>query len=380
MGKAKNSTHSNSAEFLNAYNILDLKDLSWDVATYTIVKLNAEKAKHEDRGKIKNTMWDLRSQYKKQCPGYGFIIDVDKVTVAIPKEWSIPRQEDFNGYRVIRDREFKAQANDSNHHAIVTGILRESIKQHFKNPPSDEIGSLWQDYNDFCQMPDLTNSNQDIMYCRKFHASPELLENNRWVLQIAITTKSIDGRTLADYYRSGEVQQLAEMIKLKRENRLTRKNTPPQIRVWRSQRDAQAIVLELENPDAIIAHAKLDPIDQVALADQTILCKPYKTPPRPVPLSEIRLIPEAEIAQERHRETIIAPDERANWYGTLRDFLNGMDAYGKTISLAEQPVDARQFYSIQFKPPALRVKNSPEGYNYPQKLGTGLRWISDWQK
>ena len=377
MREDKRPANSKNAEFFNAYSILDLEDLSWDVATYTIIQLDGDKSKNEDRGKIKSVMWDLRSQHKGQCPGYGFILDVNKTTVAIPKSWNIPRQNNFKGYRVIRDCEFKAQVSHPDHQAIVTGILRESIKRHFRDNGSlSEIGPLWQDYNDFCQKPDLTNSDQGIIYCRKFHVSPELLENNHWVLQIAITTKSIDGQTFADYYRNGEVRQLAEMIRLKRENRLTRQNMPPEIRVWRSPGDAKAIVLELDNPDEIITHAKLDPIDQSAHADQTLLCKQYKKPPIPVPLNEIRLIPEAEIAQERHQETIITPDERANWYGTLRNFLNELDAYEKTISLAEQPIDARKFDSIQFKPPGLRVQTSPEGIDLipapendlPQKL------------
>ena len=235
--------------------------------------------------------------------------------------------------------------------------MRESIKGHFKDNASSEIGPLWQDYGNFCQMPDLANSDQDIIYCRKLQIYPELLENNCWVLQIVISTKSLDGRTFADYYRSGEVGRLAEWIRLKRESRLTRQNKPPEVRVWCSAGGAAATVRELDNPDEIMTDSELNSADQRAKADQTLLCRPYKKPPISVPLDEIRLIPDAAMAQERHQETIIDPDERSKWYGTLRDFLNGLDAYGKTISLAEQPVDAREFDNIQFKPPELRVKN-----------------------
>ncbi len=361
MRKDKKSTDSKNTEFLNAYSILDLEDLSWDVAIYKIVPLNGDQSKNEDRGKIKGIMWGLRRQYTGQCPGYGFIFDVDKTTVAIPKDWNIPQQDNFKGYRVTRAREFKAEMSSPDHQAIIKGILRESIKQHFKNSPSDEIGPFWQYFNSFCQMPDLANSDQDIIYCRRFHVSPELLENNLWVLQTEIRTKSIDGRTFADYYRSSKVEQLAEMIRLKQENRLTRQNQPLGIQVWHFPGNAAATVLELNNPDEIVAHTKLDPMDQIALADQTLLCKQYKKLPISVPLNEIRFIPDSGITQERHQETIIAPGERANWYDILRDFLNGLDAYEKTINLAEQPVDARNFYSIQFKPPTLRVKTSPKG-------------------
>ena len=275
--------------------------------------------------------------------------------------------------------------SNPDHRAIVTGILRESIKRHFKDNASSEIGPLWQDYGNFCQMPDLANPDQDIIYCRKFQVSAELLENNRWVLQIVISTKSIDGRTFADYYRSGEVGRLAEWIRLKRESRLTRQNKPPAVQVWCSAEGAAIPVLELDDPDAIITDAKLDPADQRAKADQTLLCRPYKKPPISVPLDEIRLIPDAAMAQERHQETIIDSDERSKWYGTLHDFLNGLDAYGKAINLAEHPVDAREFNNIQFKPPELRVKTSPDGIDLipapkdclPQKLKDRRRMLAD---
>lgn len=386
MREDKKITDSKNAEFLNAYSIHNREDLSWEVATYKIVQLNGNQSKNEDRGKIKDIMWDLHWKHKGQCPGYGFIFDVDKTTVAIPKNWNIPQRDNFEGYQVTRDRELKAQMSDPNHQAIVRGILRESIKRHFKdNGPLSRIGPLWQDYKDFCQMPDLTRSDQDIIYCRKFHVSPELLENNLWVLQTEIRTKSIDGRTFADYYRSGEVERLAKMIRLKRENRLTRQNRPTEIRVWYSPGNATATVLELDDPGEIITHTKLNPMDQIALADQTVLCKQYKKLPIPVPLNEIRLISEAEIAQERHQETIIAPEERANWYNMVRDFLNGLEIYGQTLNLAEAPINTQQFETIQFVPPKLRVSPSLEGIDLiptptdgsPQELKSRRRKLTD---
>ena len=336
MSEDKKSTNSKNAEFLNAYSIQNREDLSWEVAIYKIVQLNGDQSNNEDRGKIKDIMWDLRRQHKGLRPGYGFIFDVDETTVAIPKGWNIPQEDDFKGYRVTRDREFKAQMSNPNHQAIVKGILRESIKRHFKDNGSfSKIGPLWQDYNDFCQMPDLTQSDQDIIYYRKFHVSPELLKDNHWALQIAITTPSIDVRTFADYYNSGEVKRLAEMIQLKRKNRLTRQNRPTEIRVWYSPEGATATVLELDNPDEVITHSTFDSSNQIAQANQTILCKRYKKSPIAIPLSEIRFIPDSGIAQERHQETIIAPEERTNWYDMLHDFLNGLEVYGQTLNLAE---------------------------------------------
>lgn len=82
------------------YSILGLENLSWEVATYTVFPLDNHKVDHKDRGNIKNVMWDLRAQHRALCPGYGFVIDVDEVTVAIPQRWDIPRQNDFKGYRI----------------------------------------------------------------------------------------------------------------------------------------------------------------------------------------------------------------------------------------------------------------------------------------
>jgi hypothetical protein len=52
------------------------------------------------------------------------------------------------------------------------------------------------------------------------------------------------------------------------------------------------------------------------------------------------------------------------WYGKLRDFLNGMDAYRNTIHLDESPVDAHQFDSTSFIHPKLHVNPSPEGVDF----------------
>jgi len=75
------------------------------VATCTVFRLDNHKADHKDRGNIKNVMWDLRAQHRGRCPGYGFVIDIDEVTVAIPQRWDIPRQDDFKGYRIVKDHE-----------------------------------------------------------------------------------------------------------------------------------------------------------------------------------------------------------------------------------------------------------------------------------
>jgi hypothetical protein len=350
---------STNGEFFNAYDILNLEDLRWSVATYTVVHLDDSSRKHEDRGKIKDVIWRLRDQYRGSCRGYGFVIDVDEVTVAVPSTWNIPRQENFDGYRVVLDRVFNVEAAEPEHGVIVADILKESIKRHFKDSYSDEIGPLWQDYGDFCQLPAMTAADQNVVFCRKFHIAPERLQGGRWVIKMEVSTTGLDVRTCGDYYRFGEVQRLADLIRMKQANRLTRKNEPIAVRVWYG-RGRGADVLELERPEQILEHALLDPIDQKALGGQTVPCKQFNKPLLEVPLDKIRMILDTQITQEDHSETIISPDERAEWYGVLRDFFNEMDAYGKAIGLATNPTPVDAFDTLLIMPPVLCVRTSPD--------------------
>lgn len=82
---------------------------------------------------------------------------------------------------------------------MITGILREGIKSHFKKNHSNTLGDLWQDFNHFCQMPKPFGSDE-YHFCRKFSATARVLVGDRWVLQPLVSTTSLDGRTFADYY------------------------------------------------------------------------------------------------------------------------------------------------------------------------------------
>jgi hypothetical protein len=352
-----------NAEFFNAYNILDLSSLRWQVSTYRVERLDGDDPKHEDRGKITDIIWRLRKRGKGRYPGYGFIIDVDEVTVAVPSTWEIPHQDDFEGYRIVFESTLEVRATELEHERFIAGILRDAIKSHFKQNYSDKLGDLWQDYRDFCQMPQAATTDQDVLFCRKFRVSPKLLKSGRWVIQVEVSTTPLDAWTFDDYYRRGEVERLADMIKVKRANRLTRKNEPTEIRVWCDDQSicrSLAGVLELARPEDVLEHALLNPADQQVLAGRTIRCNPFKQPTIDVPLNKLRLILETQIMQESHRETILEPDVREGFYKTLRDFLDGMNAYGKVIRLAANPVLAEDFEMLLITPPALLIRTSPD--------------------
>ena len=162
-------------DFLNAYHILDLENLSWAVAIYKVFRIDGYDAKHEDRGNVKDIIWQLRSKYRNRCPGYGFVIDINEEAVVVPSDWDIPNQENFNSYQVTLERRFEASAANPKDKAIIMGILREGLKKHFKDNYSEELGYLWQDYRDFCQMPMLAKVGQNGIFCRKFKVTPHYL-------------------------------------------------------------------------------------------------------------------------------------------------------------------------------------------------------------
>lgn len=127
------ATDDNDQHFLNTYKILNLENLKWDVTIYKCESINSQEQGHEDRSKIKNIMWELRSQFKDRCRGYGFVIDIDPKTIAVPQKWDILQQTNYNGYRIVPQKSQTTKAIDPNHCFIVAAILREGIKYNFKS-------------------------------------------------------------------------------------------------------------------------------------------------------------------------------------------------------------------------------------------------------
>jgi hypothetical protein len=348
------------AEFLNCYEIENIASLSWPVNLYSVRRSDRRKQRHEDRKVLKDVIFELKKKHRERCRGYGFIVDVDESSVVVPADWDIPDVANCNGYDVNFSHMFLASGTEPNHHPIISGIVRDGVKKHFKDHLfSYELGSLWQNYGSFCQMPEPTDSGHNL--CRRFTALIKNLRRNRIAVQCNVNTTMIDGRTLADYYRTGEIDLLAGMIEAKRQFKLTRKDMPPAIRVWHnmsSEHMTAAEVLDLEEPDEIIAHAKLHPDKQRALLIENISCLPFLRPSVPVPLRDLRLVLDPSILGEGHSETILEPDEREKFAKKIRDFISGANIYGKALTLAKLPVDASKFPGHVIFPPAIRVRSA----------------------
>lgn len=348
--------------FLNCYEILDADALRWDVRLYKVRRTDGIGRCHAERGDVKQAIWSLKRKNPGLCKGYGFVVDLDTETAAVPASWELPSGHVTEGYITTAESSFRTDPSNPAHRKIIAGILREAAKKQFKDNDSAALGVLWQDFDRFCQAPQATRG-ADFLFCRKFGFAPKVLRGNRWVIQVTVSTAAVDGHTFQDYYLDGKVNLLAEMIEAKQANRVDRQNRPVGVRVLRDQStatQADVIVLDLGSPDLISGHGTLSRNAQARLAEGGVSCRPFNKPPIQVPMDGVRLILDAQLTGADHSETIINPEERLRLSGHVRDLLHGMDAYGHQVPLADTPIDVTNFPASLIAPPQLRVKG-PHG-------------------
>lgn len=83
--------------FLTCYAIANPEVLTWPVRIYKVRRQDGAEQSHAERGEAKQVIWSLRKQHKDQCRGYGFVVDVDEETVAVPSEWNLPSGVQVDG-------------------------------------------------------------------------------------------------------------------------------------------------------------------------------------------------------------------------------------------------------------------------------------------
>ncbi len=359
--RAPDAVGAAPATFLNAYEIVNAQSLSWPVNIYAVDLKAGEAQGHDQRGQIKSIVWDLRKKHWRLCKGHTFVVDIGPRLVAVPAGWELPVPLSTKDYSVSLERCYSARASDKGDRLIVEGILREAFKNRFKNVDSPELGPMWRDYNAFCQYP--VPSGNDYIMCRKFACTAKLLRGEVWVVQVAVNTVTIDGRTLEDYYLSGDVALLAERLEAKRRDRVDRQNRPIALRVLRQYLvgSSKVEVLDFDDFDLVQRHAQLSVTQQRAFANFEMKCTQFSKPSVCVPLSELRLILDSHITQEEHSETIIEPAEREGLMNQVRSFLNEVDAYGQMIELSADPVDVDLLGKGFILPPAVRVRSAEGG-------------------
>ena len=184
--------------FLNCYEVMNPASLMWPVRLYKAVRAYGLRQSHDDRAEIKQAIWHLRKQHASLCRGLGFVVDVDEETVAIPTAWELPSGEQVGDYRVTLEQTVTTDPMRVAHRGIIAGILREAVKARLKNHRSNVLGDLWQDFNRFCQVPSVLDDTE-FHFCRQLGVTAKVLRGNRWVLQMLISTTTVDKQTLEDY-------------------------------------------------------------------------------------------------------------------------------------------------------------------------------------
>ena len=339
---------------LNAFEITNLDDLTWEIALYEVDAVEGEN-RGRDRSKIRSLFWDLKADAK--TPGFGFIVDVSRRHVAVPQEWEYPEGR-HGDYRVTRKDEFTARAAHPGHEHIAKPILREGIKNHFKNAPPVEthLGPLWQSYSWFCEVPKSRDQHEGPLFCRMYRLWPERLRDGRWALKPAILTKVVDGRTIADYYRQGEVEQLANIIRRRRKGRLTRDNRPLDVNMLREGDATRSWQMyALAEPEVIAGHADLPAGKQKEQAAADVRCKQFKRPPRSQPPELLRLILSSHDTEKDHRETILDPEERTREYQDIRSAFATLDVFDAPVELSPSLVSVDKFPLMEIAPPKVQV-------------------------
>ena len=303
--------------FLSCYELLDPDALRWDVRLYKVRRINGDVQKHEGRGDIRQAIWNLRRKNPGLCKGCGFVVNVDAETVAVPSAWKLTSGSMIDEYIVTYDRSVQTDPYRREHRKVIAGVLKDAAKKAFKENHSRVLGPLWQDFDRFCQVPE-DSGTEEFLFCRKIGFTPKVLRGNRWVIQVVITTATVDGRTFRDYYAAGEADRLAEMIEIKQANRLDHQNRPVAVRVLREQSTpsgTDVVALELESPEQIVGHGRLSRREQAVLAGKSFQCRVFAKDPVRVPLDQLRLIVNAQLTGADHSETIIDPDERQELVG-----------------------------------------------------------------
>ena len=311
---------------------------------------------------MESAVFAMRDAHKERCRGYGFRISMDDETVVVPQAWDIPTGAEAEGYKITgcQLKEVRASSPMDWDRRVVAGIIREGCKKHFKTEGSRAWGPLWQDFRGFCQMPGRAIGDQ-YLFARKVEVQPEYLRGGLLALQVRINTVTIDGRTLADHYAAGDARIVAKYIRLKRANRTKRDNRPADIRVLHDQTTAyqdSARARELADPEALLSQVNETREQQRILSNGNIQCTNFPRGTLDVPMKEVRLILDTQITQDRHRESILEPPERADLLLELRGDLDGVDIFGTALRLADLPLNATPYAGAPVPPPAQWVRGA----------------------
>lgn len=307
--------------------------LSWDAARYHVRPGDGELS-YEESGAAKQLIWDLKKAQPSDAPGRGFVLLESPHTVLVPRAWAWPDQE-FQGFSVRRGADVTLRGDDPRQQRLVRELLAVALRAHLKTAGT-HLGQLWTHHRGLCEVPAPHPDEPEIQFARRFEVTPTTLRGHRWVMQVHVSTVSVDGLNLEQYGQQGNYKGLAERIVLKRVNRKTRALEPSAVNVLVQSGGQAPQVMELLNPEQFGARAQLPESQQRALAEQLLLCGRYDSGEVSVAPADIRLILDTQITRSAHRETILSVESRTEWIGRVRSASDGFNAFGVSVKLAEK--------------------------------------------
>lgn len=317
---------------LNAFEVINPQALCWDAARYHVQPQGSELTLDES-GAAKQLIWDLKKAQPSDAPGRGFVLLESPDTVLVPRTWCWPDQA-FQGFQVQRGADVTLRGDNPEQQRLVRELLAVALRGHLKTAGT-HLGQLWTHHRGLCEVPAAHPDDPEIQFARRFEVTPTTLRGHRWVMQVHVSTVTVDGLTIEQYGQQGEYWRLAERVVLKRVNRTTRALEPTAVNVL-VQRDGHAPqVMELLQPEQFEARATLPLPQQRALSGQPLLCRPYRGDDIHVEPAAIRLILDTQITQSAHRETILSVEARTEWLRRVRTASDGFDAFGVSVKLAE---------------------------------------------
>lgn len=246
--------------FLNAFLVTNATDLQWNAVTYRVNKL--DRSRPAKRGEAKNAVWRAKGSLRSLMPGLGFVVETSCSTVVVPSAWNLPSGRILEGFEYIREDEFVVTPGSSRFESVFREIINEGVRRHFKKNRDERLGPVWQDFNNFCEIPrDRTQAG--FAFCRRFDCDAKPMGFS-WALRFALSTASVDGRSISEYYEQGRVGKLAEMVESKLSVE-TRTDEPPAVRVLnRSKVNGELSVkaYDIVDPRLILENSKLGADEQ----------------------------------------------------------------------------------------------------------------------
>ncbi|MCD0174475.1 hypothetical protein IHN32_00700 [Deinococcus sp. 14RED07] len=353
---------------LNAYELLN-DPLQWQVNVYRVDDLNAVPGDaHRD---FKALMYRYARRQRAREQGPFWTLDAHHVAAPLG---CVLSDGDIEGVRITTLPQRTVDATDVDAEPLVREILKSATRAALRN---SAFSQLIQEGTRFIEQPSAQTRRGTVHHCRRYEVRPMAVQLSsgvrRWVLQLLVDTVTLDGRSVSDYYRRGEVDLLADMVEAKRRNRWRKSGGPTAIRALYLPEGGTGQFGPLVNPERFKQDADLTATQQKERTDDGHSCLLFRRGEQvetEVPGQTLHVVLDTQLTGQSHDDTILDVQDRLAHYRTLRAALHDAPAYGVTLALRQ---NLAQVASQVIAPPPLRLT----GRTLPAPSDTGFRTLQD---